>query len=92
MLLLNEPSLNVNSIDEHNESALSYALKVEDGNFDIIKLLLAHGATIPKRWPAPAIEKCFERWPITMIIILKMYIGIYYIIEASSIIDIYLYI
>ena len=61
---------------------------------DVVLQLLAHGADIPpiiRSLYSPAIKDILKKWPVFMGILALQGLSLYYILDASTIIDLYQY-
>ena len=60
---------------------------------EVVILLLAHGADIPpiRSRYSPAIKDILKKWPVFMGILALQGLSLYYILDASTIIDLYQY-
>ena len=60
---------------------------------DVVLQLLAHGADIPpiRSYCSPAIKDILRKWPVFMGILALQGLSLYYILDASTIIDLYQY-
>ena len=91
---------NIHDKDQHGRSSirliesrfgLSYLVKIEYA--DILVQLLAHGAEIPliRSHYRLDIKNILKKWPVFMGILALQGLSLYYILDASTIIDLYQY-
>ena len=76
--------------------AMDYSYYFNNRNLpytDVILQLLAHGADIPpiRSHYLPASKDILRKWPVFMGILALQGLSLYYILDASTIIDLYQY-
>ena len=77
---------------------------IQEKNIEIVKFLLVHGAninncdrykidciTLAKQNKTIEIVSILEKWPIVMIILVLQELGVYYLFDCQSLIDLFLY-
>jgi ankyrin repeat protein len=100
--LLIENGANVNNQDVDDVTPLM--LVIQNKNIEIVNFLLVHGAninncdsykrdciTLAKQKKNIEIVSILEKWPIVMIILVWQELGVYYLFDCQSLIDLFLY-